>query len=274
MEHIRFGRLPASRQWVNVVKYLATEEDNSSVEELSNSILNACNLSFSKIGNDILFHKVIYLLFQMIGVSGGDSLSEELEGMGIYIPSNPIRIDIILGFERAIAGIFHDEVRNTTELSELAKKSAITTLNNALQKPPPLYQTDLWQDIKEKSTVHRQLEATTTPDGFCNLVQDFFVDLAKSNIKYFIDLELTYYLGQEGFLESVPDMSLFDKAIERHCREVSFIIRRFTKYWNTKILSNRNKELTVKNVRNFCCISLEKIRSEVNCRNKIDEKDC
>ena len=268
MGHQRLGKLPASKQWQEIVKYLTSGD--VSVAELANRVADACDNAFSIATKDPAFQKALNLLCQIPQAANHDNLSDGLAKIGIHVPDDPSRTDIIVGFERAIEKAQRDGSRNITDLSEMAKQSGIAALNTLLQKPAPPPQLDLWDS--PKGDTHRQLDAASTPNGFGDLAQNFFSDLAKNNIKYYMDRELPRHLGQGGLSHSISDMTLFDQSVDRHCREASFIMRTFARDWNANALYNQKKTLTQKDVNGFAHVAVNKMRKEFRFRNGVDER--
>ena len=269
MGHVRLGKLPASKQWKDIVQYLATGD--VSVAELAERVSKACDASFAKATQDPAFQKAIHLLCQIPQIAKQEKLSESLAQIGIYVPDNPSRTDIIVGFERALEKEQRSANQNITDLSEMAKHSGIAVLNAIMQKPPPPSQGNLLEEVKEKSGIHRLLESSATPEGFGDLAQNFFADLAKNNIRYFMDRELPHHLGPNGFLKSIPDMTLFDKSVDMHCKEASFIMRTFARDWNAKIHYAENRSVARKDIDRFTRVAVEKLRKEFKYRNGENE---
>jgi len=269
MGHVRLGKLPASKKWKEIVQYLA--DGNISVAELADRIAEACDKSFAVATNDPAFQKALHLLCQIPQAAKQDNISEALAKLGIQVPDNPTRTDIIVGFDGAIENTQRDGSKNITDLSDIAKQAGIAALNTLLQKTVPPLQMDF---LKEpKSAVHRQLEESATAEGFGDLAQNFFATLAKNNIQYYIDRELPNHLGNNGFSHSIPDMTLFDQSLDRHCKEASFIMRTFARDWNANALYNQKKTLTQKDVNGFAHVAIDKMRKEFKFRNEANERN-
>jgi len=264
MGHQRLGRLPASKQWREIVDYLASGD--ISVAELANKVADACDKSFAAATKDPAFQKALHLLCQIPLAAKHENLSEGLAKIGINVSDNPSRTDILVGFERAMEQAQRDGSKNITDLSEMAKQAGIAALNTLFQGPPPVPQMDFWKT--PKGDTHRHLEAACNPEGFGDMAQNFFSTLAKDNIKYFMDREMPRHLGSGGLSHSISDMDLFDQSVERHCREASYIMRAFARDWNANAVYNQKKNLTQKDVTGFAHIAVDKMRKEFRFRNE------
>ncbi len=269
MGHQRLGKLPASKKWREIVAYLADE--NASVAELADRIVDACDGSLAKASKDPAFQQALHLLCLLPQAARADNLQVGLAQIGVAVPDNPSRTDIIVGFEKAIEKAQRSSNHGVTDLSEMAKQAGIAALNSILQQPAPAPQLGFWDE--PKSDTHRILDHSATPDGFGNLAQEFFVNLASHNIKYFMHRELPKHLGTEGTSPFVSDMSLFDRNVDKHCREASYIMRPFARDWNANILYNKGTSIDKKALSGFAHVAMNKMRKEFKFRNAADERN-
>lgn len=263
MGHQRLGILAASKAWREIVALIASGE--GSVAELADQVFDACDKAFSHASKDPAFREAIHLLCKIPLAAKSDNLSAALAEIGINVPDNPSRTDIIVGFERAIEKAQRSDLKNVTDLSEMAKQAGISALNSLLGKPFSPPQLEMWGPPKEG--VHLTLSQCATPDGFCDLAQTFFSNFGNNNIRYFMDRELPRHLGQDGFAKSIPDMTLFDQSVQRHNNEASVIMRFFAKEWYAKAQYQDKKKLTVKDATGFAHVAIEKMRKEYRIRN-------
>lgn len=263
MGHQRLGKLPASKQWREIVAYLAS--GNGSVAELADRVFDACDKAFGIASKDPAFIAAINLLCKIPMAAKADNLKSALADLGIDVPDNPSRTDVITGFERAIEKEQRSDAKNITDLSELAKQAAISALNSLLAQPTPPPQLEFWDTPIEG--VHLILKQCATPEGFADLAQEFFATLGENNVRYFIDRELPRHLGEDGFAKSIPDMILFDQNNERHNKEASMIMRFFAKEWYAKANYQNKKKLTARDIAGFAHVAAEKMRKEYRIRN-------
>lgn len=268
MGHIRLGRLPATRKWQEVVRFLVS--DDFSVAKLADRVVAACDESFSSATKDPAFRKALHLLCSIPIAARQNDLSTSLANIGIQIPENPSRTDIISGFEKAVEKAQRSASKGVTDLSEIAKQAGVAALNTILLRDPPPPQLAFWD--KPKDNTHRQLEAMATPEGFGDLAQTFFAAFAKNNIRYFVDRELPKHIGASSIAKSIADLTLFDENLDRHCREASFIMRTFARDWNAKKVYVQKSSPTEKDIRGFAHIVSEKMKKEFMIRNGKDER--
>ena len=268
MGHVRLGRLPATRKWKEIVQFLAS--DGFSVADLADRVMDACDKSFSAASKDPAFQKALQLLCQIPIASKQDNLSAALSEIGVSVPDNPSRTDIVVGFEKAIEKAQRDGSKNITDLSELAKQAGIAALNTLLTQPAPAPQLGFWE--APKGDTHRQLQASATPEGFGDLAQTFISNFACSNVRYYMDREMPKHLGADGMVKSISDLTLFDQGVAKHCREASFIMRAFARDWDAKKVYSEKTLPNKKDVSGFAHVIAEKMRKEFRIRNGKDAR--
>lgn len=266
MGHQRFGKLPATKKWREIVRFVANGE--GSVGEIADRVFDACDRAFGNASKDPAFQEAIHLLCTIPLAASRDDFKAALAEIGIEIPNNPSRTDILVGYEKAIEKAQRSASKDITDLSEMAKQAGIAALNSLLVKPAPAPQLGFWEAPKEG--VHLALSEYATPEGFGDLAQAFFTSLGKNNIRYFLDRELPKHLGREGFAKSIQDMILFDQNNERHNAETSVIMRPFAETWYAKKRYQERKKLTRKDLTGFAHVAIEKMRKEYRIRNKKD----
>ena len=264
MGHQRLGRLAATKAWRDIVSLIA--EGNVSVDTLADAVLDACDKSFALAKDDPAFKEAMYLLCKIPMAAKQEDLAEALQKIGLDVPKNPERTDIIAAFEHAINDVQRNAREGLTDLGVMAKEAAISVLNNLLAKPPPPANLELFGE--PKSGIHLILKQTATPDGFCDMAQAFYATFGTHNIQYFLDRALPLYLGKSGVCKSIPDMILFEQSNARHNHEASYIMRTFARDWYAKANYQDKKDLTKKDVAGFASIASEKMRKEYRMRNR------
>lgn len=262
MGHQRLGRLPASKAWREIVACLVSGKE--SVSELADRVFDASEKALSNASNDPAFREAIYLLCKIPIAAQADDLALAFAQLGIHVPANPTRTDIIAGFERAIEKAQRSGSKDITDLSDIAKQAAISALNSLLAKPPPAPQLDLWK--KPIEGAHLTLKHCATPEGFADLAQSFFAYIGENNTRYYIDRELPKHLG--GFVKSTVDMALFDQNNRQHSKETALIMRFYAKEWYAKVNYHEKKKITLKDTAGFAHIAISKLRKELKVRNE------
>jgi len=261
MGHVRLGILPASKKWKEIVAYLSAGD--VSVDELANKVADACDRSFEKASDDPAFKFTMDLMFMIPLAAQKNDLRSALSEIGISVPDNPSRTDIIGAFAKAVDT---QAAQANSDLYPLSKNAGIAVLNEFLSQEPPAPQMDFFAE--PKSDVHRNLEKLATPVGFADLTQSYFSSLAKANIRYFMDREMPSHVGEGGSFKSIPDLSVFDRSVDHHCNEASFIMRTFAETWYAKHRYGSDKPVSSKEISSFAHVAVQKMRKEFHIRNQ------
>jgi len=261
MGHVRLGVLPASKKWKEIVSYLTAGD--ISVAELANKVADACDKSFEKASEDPAFKYTLDLMFKIPLAAQKGDLQAALNEIGISVPDNPSRTDIIGAFAKAVDT---QSSKANSDLYPLSKNAGIAVLNEFLSQKPPPPQMDFFAE--PKSDVHRNLEKLASPIGFADLTQNYFANLAKENIRYFMDREMPAHVGDGHNFKSIPDLSIFNKSVENHCKEASFIMRPFAETWYAKHRYGSDKPVSSKEISGFSYVAVQKMRKEFHIRNQ------
>lgn len=102
MGQVRLGVLPASKKWKEIVAYLSAED--VSVDELVNKVADTCDKAFEKASDDPAFQHTMELMLMIPMAAQKDDLRAALSEIGLHVPENPSRTDIIGAFAKAIEG--------------------------------------------------------------------------------------------------------------------------------------------------------------------------
>lgn len=261
MGHVRLGILPASKKWKEIVAYLSA--GNISVDELANKVADACDRSFEKASDDPAFQHTMELMYMIPLAAQKDDLRAALSEIGLHVSENPSRTDIIGAFAKAIDG---KSIQAQSDLYPLSKNAGIAVLNAFLSQEAPPPKMNFFAE--PKSDVHRNLERLATPVGFADLTQNYFATLAKENIRYFMDREVPSHVGESRNFKSIPDLSVFDKSVDHHCKEASFIMRPFAETWYAKHRYGSDKPVSPEEIKGFAHVAVQKMRKEFHIRNQ------
>lgn len=80
MGHVRLGTLPKTREWREVVRYIA---DGADVSQIAGATMRASDKAFEVIQNDIGFAETVDLMAQLAVAAKSDDPVSHLEALGI-----------------------------------------------------------------------------------------------------------------------------------------------------------------------------------------------
>jgi hypothetical protein len=259
MGHVRLGRLPATRQWREVVSCL--ELEGFCLGALADAVARASNESLEVAMKDRAFVEALWLLIRIPQAARSHDFAAALAELGINVPANPSIADVVAGYDNAIGIVQRKAGACATDLGELAKHAGIAALYGLAREQCP----SLWQPSSEDE---RTTVATlAAPERFAELAQRFFTHLIEHNIHYFLDREMPKHIGPDKLIHSVPDLKTFDEAIGRHCRETTIIMRTFARDWLGKNVFQSRREMTRQDVAAFAHVAFQKVRKELTVRN-------
>ncbi len=258
MGHVRLGRLPSSRDWRQIVGYVVAGD--ISVAELADAVADASDKSLMKAIRDPALIEVIWLLMKIPQAARSQHFSQELNALGISVPTNPSVTDVVAGFDAAVEAVQRQGGKGITDLGEMAKQAGIAALHGVVQDRLP----SLWVPTREDERT--TLASLDAPDRFGDLSQRFFSRLVEHNIQYFLDREMPKHIGPDQINHSIGDMAAFDGAVRRHCEETTVIMRAYAKDWLGNHGFHQGKNLSRKDASNFSYTAFEKIRSELSVR--------
>lgn len=263
MGHIRLGILPASKKWREIVGYMAAGD--VSVADIANAIADASDKSLQKAIKDPAFLDALWLLHKIPWAAKEQNFAEALAKIGIYVPDNPSRSELIAGYDAAVQRSQQMNAPHVTDLSEMAKHAGITTLNNLIQDKSP----KLWEATRQD--VQQSVATISSTENFGEMAQSFFSGLVQHNIQYYLDREISKHVGPGRMVPSLGDISVMESALKRHCDETTMIMRTFSKEWYGKNAFHLGKDIDRKATQGFAHVAFTKIRKELQIRSSDGE---
>ncbi|NBX75110.1 MAG: hypothetical protein EBQ92_00950 [Proteobacteria bacterium] len=257
MGHVRLGRIPATRQWKQVIEYLKLGD--ISVTQLATAVADASEKSLIKATSDPVFLEALCMLGKLPQMVKEHGVQAGLAKVGIQVSANPSAVEILTGVNSAIETVQRTPGAKTTDLGEMAKQAAVHALSEAINDFGP----QLW--TPNNTDVHTTVASFAAPEKFGELAYRFFANVAERNLKYYTDRMIPHYLGSDR-VKSVGDMAGFDNALGLHCKEAALIMRPFAKDWHGKLVFQSKKPIDAKNVKGFADVSFKKINKEFAIR--------
>jgi len=225
MGHVRLGILPATRKWIEVVKLL--DSGNFSARELAEAAANAANDTLKKAVNDPAFVEIYKVLCELPRAAKEQDFSAALAKLGIDVGTSPSLTDIAQALSQKFDSIIADKNHKRTDLAEMAKQTAISSFLEKAEESSA----QLWAPTNED--IRHGIGKLAAPERHGDFAQHFFTGLTQKILGYFLERELPRHISPSGPFHSIQDMRTFQKALENHCRESSFIMRPFAKAKST-----------------------------------------
>jgi hypothetical protein len=254
MGHIRLGRLPATKEWQQVVALL---QGGADVTALAAAIASAAEDELISARGDPVLARTVWLLTQLPVAARSDRFAAELTALGFEPGSDQSLVSIIAGFSSAVDSQIAGSA-GRSDFGELARQAATESLSVLVGTQLPSLFGQGPDDLR------REVGKLGTKDRFGALARDFFARLTLKTLDYYIGRALPDYIGPGRSLGSLQEGDRFRIALERHCREASEIVEAFAGGWYSK--ANYQGRLTRAAAESFTDYALKKIRDELRAR--------
>ena len=260
MGHVRLGVLPKSRKWQQVVEQLRLGADISAVAA---SAADAAEASLQGASNDPAFLHAFWLLTQIPLAARGPAFADDLRRLGLEVADQPSLMDVAAAFSGAVDR--HARRRGgRTDLGEMAQLAAVESLTATVGPTLP----SLFGPRPEE--VQRAFGRLAGGAHFSILAREFFARLTQRCLDYYLSRELSNHIGPGARFRDDKARSLFDDAIDQHCREASRIVELFAGGWYGKNVY-QGDGLTPASIGKFAPVAFRKIRAELRKRRDADQ---
>jgi hypothetical protein len=261
MGHMRLGNLPASRKWQEVVAML--KAGTISIPLFAEACANAAEDALRKAADDLTLQKVVEFLCHIPRVAKEKDLPAALLKLGIHVDKNPTITDVAMAITQSLDNYIRDNRILRTDLGEMSRYAMLACIQDCVPKAAAT----LWNATPQD--IHHGLASFAAPEKFSDLCQTFYSHLTVRLLKYYVHRELPKHVSHDGAFKSVADLIMFDRALETHCVESSFIMRTFAKDWLGKTYS-QGAEINRQKVKGFVYVASKKMSDEFRKRRRPD----
>jgi hypothetical protein len=254
MGHIRLKRLPATREWRQVVGLLAR---GASVEEVASVSADAAHGALQYARRDPGLVYSLWLLTQIPLAARAPDFDQAARDLGLKLAAEPSLMDVVAAFSDAVDRATH-RATGRTDLGEMAQLAAAESLAIvAGAELPGLFG-------PTAADVRLALGKLAAPDRFARLARDFFARLTQRHLEYYLSRTLSHHVGPGRRLTTAADHTAFNAALDQHCRETSRIVEAFAGGWFSK--ANYRGGITTEKAGDFAFVALGKIAAELRMR--------
>ena len=251
MGHVHLGELPRTRKWNQVVELIQQDGDAASV---ASAALDAAEDGFMAASKDEGVARVTWLLTQLPLAARDPNFVERLAALGLPVSGAPNLAELIGSFSDAIDGHMRRS-GGRTDLGEMAQMAAAETLTAVLgARTHTLFGTT-------PADVQRELGSLATTKQFGDLARDFFANLTRRYLSFYLSRELSNHVGGGRRFANTSEHADFNNAVDLHCKQASRIVEDFAGSWFSK--TNWEQGITPENARSFAWVALKKLRAEL-----------
>ncbi len=253
MGHIRLGRLPQTRKWIQVLGLIS---EGAGAPEVAASTMEASQGGLIKAARDPGLVHTVWLLTQIPLAARNKNFVANLRQLGLEVSNAPSLLEVVGAFTGAV-DVHLRRSGGRTDLGEMAQMAAAETLTRlGTLKTASLFGTTA-------ADVQQAFKGFSTTKQFSTLAREFFAHLSKKYLTYFLSRELSNYVDGKSdsrFL-NIDKHAEFNEALDLHCRQASRIVEEFSGGWFSK--ANFEGEITPEKAAGFVHVALKKIRAEL-----------
>lgn len=255
MGHTYLGTGGSAAAWREVAGLL---NEGVGAPRVAEAALTASNRAFEQVQNDFGFREAVWLLAQF-GVAGtkADPV-QHLDSVGISVKDAGSVVDVALAVgeeldRRAEAS------RGRTDFGEMARRALIASMVDQLQAKGELFD-------RSKDELVGGLKKLGKEKEFARFARGFFGKLTNQFLGYFLSKTLAAQLGEKKRFATTQQVAEFERALAKHCGEVSEVVEQFSGEWFSKNKYEGGGDLSREVVESFGWYAVEKLRKEVAAR--------
>ena len=255
MGHTRLGALPRSKNWREVVEFIAAGAD---VPQVASATINAAESAFSFVSNDSGYNQAVWLMTQLGLAAGQENPLGYLRSQGIDIPDNTSLPGVAAALTEALDN--HSAANGGhSDLGELAQRALVDAVIQRME--PKLRQSSLFN--MQVDDTQRALTEFRKPNEFGQLSREFYSRLTNECMNYFLSQTLATHLGEGQRFATTNQMSQFEQALSTHCREASAIVEQFSNEWFSMHRHVEQGKISRESVQGFASYALKKMKDEL-----------
>lgn len=259
MGHQRIGTLHASRPWKAVIALIT---GGATAAEVAAETAIAAEHSLDEASRNPSLRYAFWLLTQIPLAARKDDFAGALRKVGLVVSNSPSLLEIGAAM---LAAIDQEGLRSRRrdDFSELASKAATQSLVALASRD----EDSLFGTTFEADEARAALRGFSTSRQFGVLARDFMARLIQSFTGYFLSRALPLHVGATKRFQSIRDHHEFNVALDRHCRETSFIVEQFACEWFSK--AEFEGGIDLRKAGNFMHVALGKVKAELLVRRAV-----
>jgi hypothetical protein len=247
MGHLRLGRLPKTRRWIEVVQLLDTNPEDTT--GIAASVVDAADRRLRELSSDPSLGYCFWLLTRIAWASRKPDFRQTLSGLGIEADTQ----ESVLSFISRLAEHVHTEIDPNTTSGHFADLSSLA-LRRALSETVAQHTGSLLG--ANVDSLQQAFRVYSTQDQFGRLSHKFFGDFFARTILSLVDRELSHHVGQDKSFRSSEESAAFIEALDLHARESARIMETFAAGWYSKHNWEAKGEVSMAEAQGFVAIAL------------------
>lgn len=221
MGHIKYGPLPATRPWREVVQLIA---GGASAAQLATATVHAAARWFRAAANDRAVVEAYWLLVRLPLAARAPAFRVALSDCGVHVPDDPGLLDLAVAYSEAVDARMPNG-RGRTDLAELAQTAGVETVCGTVHprsgglfgSGPP--------------EIRRALADLGTPKQFGLFARPFFTWFAYKILAGLLARALPQHVGEGRRFRTQAEHERFLDALRDHCHEATGHHAKFAGEW-------------------------------------------
>lgn len=252
MGQSRYGRLPKSQNWVQVVSLLSSPETNAA--QIAAATVRACRYSLKRHAGDPVLVRSLYLLIHF-------PLSAKQGRPTAFLRDHGINPQCLSSTATLIAetGSYLYKQNFDNRDPSFVSDVAIHCFQETLTKLASKANLSLFAETADQ--LQEALASSATPRGFAAAAKEYFTAFMLHTLLYFLSKESVNNLGPTERFESLESVHELSRELEAYCRESSVIIHSFAEQWYSKY--KWQQKLDLQSIENFTRAALRKFSVEI-----------
>lgn len=251
MGHVRLGTLPRTRNWIQVLDLVG---GGAGAPDVAAATMRAAQRGLEAAAQDKGLVYTVWLLTQVPLAARSADFEGRLRKLGLDVSGSPSLLEVTGAFADAVDRHLLRTGGRTDlgEMSQMAATEALTVLGTPATG-------NLFDTTAPRA--RESLEAFTTTKQFSALATEFFARLTTKYLTYFLNRELSNYVGPGGRFAGIDGHAEFTRALDLHCHQASGIVEVFAGGWFSK--GKSSGPITQQKASGFVHVALKKLRAEL-----------
>lgn len=255
MGHVHFVRLPLTPPWRTVVRQL--QGPNVSAGNVAYATAAAAADQLDRLRGDACLAYCFWLLSRLASAARRPDFVEGLDDVGLRIAPS----DTALAVVGRVAELSRRELERHPESGPFGEFASLS-LRRALTETVGMESQSLFGSSLDD--LERVLAKHATPARFAEIARRFFGDVLSRTLRFYVEKELSLYVGPGWGLTSTADADAFVADLDRYARQTAVIVEEFAGEWFDLHDYRTGGRIGRDEAQGFVAEALRKIRGELD----------